>query len=217
VGHWRTLLNTASHSTVVDNPSFGLNTQICKQANTYESTWKTVQNSSFSYHGALFTSSQDGTDNKPCFCILHRKFSCENTAFIAGNCVLCCLNSGFPKNINRITRITYKTDKNAIFFCHFIGFVCDFIDFVFEFTVKTTEHTVASYKSHMKIFNWVPIGRGDGTSLCVCLSDSCYIENTNFWQTHNECVGIYRGLGILNPADCFPKRNIRDKPLTQLS
>jgi hypothetical protein len=25
--------------------------------------------------------------------------------------------------------------------------VCDFIDFVCEFTVKTTEHTVASYES----------------------------------------------------------------------
>jgi hypothetical protein len=30
---------------------------------------------------------------------------------------------------------------------HFIGFVCDFIDFVGELTIKTTEHTVASYES----------------------------------------------------------------------
>jgi hypothetical protein len=29
--------------------------------------------------------------------------------------------------------------------------------------------------------------------------------------------GIYRGLGIRNPAVCFPKRKIRHKPLTQLS
>jgi hypothetical protein len=33
------------------------------------------------------------------------------------------------------------------YFCHFIGFVRDFIDFLCEFTVKTTEHTVASYGS----------------------------------------------------------------------
>jgi hypothetical protein len=38
-----------------------------------------------------------------------------------------------------------------------------------------------------------------------------------FGQAHNECVGIYRGLGIHNPAVSFPKRKIRDKPLTQLS
>jgi hypothetical protein len=50
----------------------------------------------------------------------------------------------------------------------------------------------------------LPIRRGDGTSLCVCLSDTCNIENTHFWQAHNECVGIYRGLGIRNSAICFP-------------
>jgi hypothetical protein len=38
-------------------------------------------------------------------------------------------------------------DKNI---CIFIGFVCDFIDFLCEFTVKTTEHTLASYESHSK-------------------------------------------------------------------
>jgi hypothetical protein len=35
----------------------------------------------------------------------------------------------------------------------------------------------------------LPIGRGNGTSLCVCLSDPCNIENTHFWQARNECVG----------------------------
>jgi hypothetical protein len=90
-------LNTGSHLTAVENPSFGLNTPSCKQPN----------------------SSQDGTDNKPCLCML-------------------------------------------------------------------------------------PIERGDGTSLCVCLSNFCCIENT-----HNECVGIYRSLGIRNSAVCFPKRKIR--------
>jgi hypothetical protein len=39
---------------------------------------------------------------------------------------------------------------------------------------------------------------------------SCYIENTHFWQAHNECVGIYRDLGIHNPSVCFSS-------LTQLS
>jgi hypothetical protein len=35
-------------------------------------------------------------------------------------------------------------DKNI---CIFIGFVCDFIDFLWKFSVKTAEHTVASYES----------------------------------------------------------------------
>jgi hypothetical protein len=37
--------------------------------------------------------------------------------------------------------------KKMQIFLPFIGFVCDFIDFVCKFTVKTTEHTVASYES----------------------------------------------------------------------
>jgi hypothetical protein len=54
--------------------------------------------------------------------------------------------------------------------------------------------------------------------VCVCPTlTSCYIENTHFWQSYNDCVGIYRGFGFRNPAVCFPKRKIRDKPLTQLS
>jgi hypothetical protein len=40
----------------------------------------------------------------------------------------------------------------------------------------------------------------------VCPSDTCYIENTHFWQAHNECVGFFSGFGIRNPAVCFPKR-----------
>jgi hypothetical protein len=39
--------------------------------------------------------------------------SCENDAFIAGNCVLCCFKSEFTK---KIIKITYKTDKNANIF-----------------------------------------------------------------------------------------------------
>jgi redox-regulated HSP33 family molecular chaperone len=39
------------------------------------------------------------------------KFSC--VAFIAGSCVLCCLNSEFTKKINKVT---YKTDKNTNIF-----------------------------------------------------------------------------------------------------
>jgi hypothetical protein len=50
--------------------------------------------------------------------------------------VLCCFISENHK----------KTDKNTSIFV-FIGLVCDFIDFVCEFTIKTTEHTAASYES----------------------------------------------------------------------
>jgi hypothetical protein len=39
------------------------------------------------------------------------KFSCEITAFIPGNCVLCCFNSEFTKK--KINKIIYKTGKNA--------------------------------------------------------------------------------------------------------
>jgi hypothetical protein len=35
------------------------------------------------------------------------------TAFIAGNCVLCCFNSGFTQKINKTT---YKSDKNVNIF-----------------------------------------------------------------------------------------------------
>jgi hypothetical protein len=45
------------------------------------------------------------------------KFACEITAYIAGNCVLCCFNSEFTKKINKIT---YKTDKNANIFVSMI-------------------------------------------------------------------------------------------------
>jgi hypothetical protein len=37
--------------------------------------------------------------------------------------------------------------KKMQIFLSFIGFLCDFIDLVCKFTVKTTEHTVASYES----------------------------------------------------------------------
>jgi hypothetical protein len=37
-----------------------------------------------------------------------------------------------------------KKKKNI---CIYFGFACDFIDFLYEFTVKTTEHTGASYES----------------------------------------------------------------------
>jgi hypothetical protein len=77
------------------------------------------------------------------------KFSCKFTAFIAGNCVLCCFNSEFTKKINKCI---YKTDKNTNIFVYFIGFVCDFIDFVCEFTDKTTERTVASYSHCFHIY-----------------------------------------------------------------
>jgi hypothetical protein len=63
---------------------------------------------------------------------------------MAGNCVLCYFNSEFT---NKISKITYKTDKNANIFVILLVFFCEFIDFVCELTVKTTEHTVASYAS----------------------------------------------------------------------
>jgi hypothetical protein len=52
--------------------------------------------------------------------------SCEITAFIAGNCMLCCFNSEFTKKINKIT---YKTDKNKTFllfywFCLWFYWFC---------------------------------------------------------------------------------------------
>jgi hypothetical protein len=42
--------------------------------------------------------------------------------------------------------------------------------------------------------------------VCVCLTLAT-LKTRIFWQAHNECVGISRGLGIRNT----------DKPLTQLS
>jgi hypothetical protein len=39
------------------------------------------------------------------------KLSCEISAFIAGNCVLCCLNSEFKKKINKITNKTNQMTK----------------------------------------------------------------------------------------------------------
>jgi cell shape-determining protein MreD len=66
------------------------------------------------------------------------------TAFIAGNSVFCCFKSAFTKKINKIT---HKSDKNTNVFVILLVFLCDFIDFVCEFIVKTTEQTVASYKS----------------------------------------------------------------------
>jgi L-cysteine desulfidase len=79
-------------------------------------------------HGGLLAAQND-------FVSAHLKI------LIAGNCVLCCFNYQFTNKINKITNKINKMTKN------FIGFVCDFIDFPCEFSVKTTEHTVASYES----------------------------------------------------------------------
>jgi hypothetical protein len=57
-----------------------------------------------------------------------KKNSCEITAFIAGNCVVCCFNSEVTK---KIKKITYKTDKNAnIFVILLVLFVILLIFFV---------------------------------------------------------------------------------------
>jgi hypothetical protein len=61
------------------------------------------------------------------------KFSCEITAFIAGNCVLCCFNSEFT---NKIKKITYKTDKNTnIFVILLVLFVILMILFVISLLI----------------------------------------------------------------------------------
>jgi hypothetical protein len=71
--------------------------------------------------------------------------SCELAVFIAGYCVLCWFNSEFRN------KITYKTDENTNIFVILLVF-CDFNDFVCQLTVKTTEHTVASYEN--SDFTW---------------------------------------------------------------
>jgi hypothetical protein len=73
--------------------------------------------------------------NKRNFDYTAKKFSCEITAFLAGNCVLCCFhsfNSEFTKKINKIRdKITYKTDKNTnIFVISLVLFVILLIFFV---------------------------------------------------------------------------------------
>jgi hypothetical protein len=45
------------------------------------------------------------------------KISCEISAYIAGNCVLCWFNSEFTYKINKIT---YKTDKNTNIFVNLL-------------------------------------------------------------------------------------------------
>jgi hypothetical protein len=44
-----------------------------------------------------------------------KKFSCEFTAVIAGNCMLCCFNSKFTNKINTITKKTNKITKILVF------------------------------------------------------------------------------------------------------
>jgi hypothetical protein len=73
------------------------------------------------------------------------------TAFIAGRLSAVCsvVLSEFTKKISKITNKTKWNNKKI---CIFIGFVRDFIDFLCELTVKTTDHTVASYDS--SDFTW---------------------------------------------------------------
>jgi hypothetical protein len=51
--------------------------------------------------------------------------------------------------------------------------------------------------------------------LCVCPTLAT-LRTRIFGKPYNECVGIYSDLGISHHVVCFPKRKIRDKPLTQL-
>jgi hypothetical protein len=45
---------------------------------------------------------------------------------------------------------------------------------------------------------------------CVSVRLLLHLDfRTHFWQDHNECVVICRGLGIRNPAVCFLKWSIR--------
>jgi hypothetical protein len=46
--------------------------------------------------------------------------------------------------------------------------------------------------------------------------NSCGLNTQSCKQPNTSWVGVYSGLSNRNPVVCFPKRKIRDKPLTQL-
>jgi hypothetical protein len=53
----------------------------------------------------------------------------------------------FEQYVTEIRRESYWNMCQYFRICILIGFVCDFIAFLCKFTIKTTEHTVASYES----------------------------------------------------------------------